>query len=850
MRTDRPPRTLAGVEDRAVQEARRLGKFWTLAGQVLERSLDDGFEPDGPIASHVPELVEEDRAFLSTFERLRSEVRRRYDAGDLAGAQGLLARFAEVDLREGYFPVVAGRLAVGGLPPPKVAALRVLHHVLTRWVELYAPIAPFAMEAIHRAFQPDGASVFDGTLAPALDAVVTAEAEGDYERWLSFGAALRVGRRRFGIPPTAELPRAVLLVNDEAVATRLRVTAPILSRLAHVAEILVGSPAQPWEGRRVEVRPILPAIQKTYGAQSARVVRILEQIPSRRVQDGVRAGTLSIALDGRQMPILAGMVEFAESLPDDVVPVAWGLGEVLISLPPDSERHRRRAPALSLDGYQIVRHLERRLQRAGGVAPELVVVSANGVLGEEMAKHALAVAQYAGVGQIAVNDGTITLPPAETSSGRTRRGERWRVYVPGLPIPPSIRKAQRSSAGRRRIPEFVEPRPEPEEFEVLEQSLREREESIRAIVEQIDHVVGRPVVGPAKVRLAVEAGLGTFEAIAHAPYDQLSAIPGFGPFVAGVLVESFGGALPSPTPRHRPRLVRPGNGETDRPTSPAAVVKPTYFPEVLVDPPPASTPPPLAPLSAPTPASLPVPLAAVPPPQALVMEPPVSAPAVAPVIVPAPVSAPVSEPASPPIPVPELVPIAPMVAILATPEPTALPPGIPGPSIPAAIPLEPPVPEGPPPPTSGVRLTLGDREDPAWRGFLDATSAGHRGLCLSREFPERRRALLGPRDVEVVWLSNVGKGSAVRPGDLPALTALLTLALTDRGVTAVFVEGGEYLVRIHGVGPVATLLRQLDALAVERSARIWWPINPALMPGADVEVLRGAVTVEVPEPAS
>ncbi|MCI4328679.1 MAG: DUF835 domain-containing protein, partial [Thermoplasmata archaeon] len=192
----------------------------------------------------------------------------------------------------------------------------------------------------------------------------------------------------------------------------------------------------------------------------------------------------------------------------------------------------------------------------------------------------------------------------------------------------------------------------------------------------------------------------------------------------------------------------------------------------------------------------------------------------------------------------------PMVAILAPPEPTPLPPGIPVPSIPAAIPPEPPVPEGPPPPTSGVRLTLGDREDPAWRGFLDATSAGHRGLCLSREFPERRRALLGPRDVEVVWLSNVGKGSAVRPGDLPALTALLTLALTDRGVTAVFVEGGEYLVRIHGVGPVATLLRQLDALAVERSARIWWPINPALMPGADVEVLRGAVTVEVPEPAS
>ena len=141
-------------------------------------------------------------------------------------------------------------------------------------------------------------------------------------------------------------------------------------------------------------------------------------------------------------------------------------------------------------------------------------------------------------------------------------------------------------------------------------------------------------------------------------------------------------------------------------------------------------------------------------------------------------------------------------------------------------------------------MTLGDREEPAWRNFLDATSAGHRGLCLSREFPERRRALLGPREVEVVWLSNVGKGPAVRPGDLPALTGLLRGALSDRGITAVFVEGGEYLVRIHGVGPIAALFRELDALAVERGSRIWLPINPALMQSSDVELLRSSVPVE------
>jgi uncharacterized protein DUF835/anticodon-binding protein len=1021
LRTHRPPRTLATIEDRSVQEARRLRKFWTLAARILDRSLTDGFTPDGPIAGHLGELEEEDRAFLSTFERMRVEVRRRFDAGDVAGAQQRLARFAEVDLREGYLPMVAPRLDLPGSPPSKVAAYRVLHHVVPMWVELYSPIAPFTMEAISRAFRADGGSVFDRTLAPVLDRVVTAEGEGDYERWRSIGEALRVGRHRLGLPVTALLPKVVLLVHDEAEADRLRATGATLARLAHVTEIVVSSPAHPWEGRRVDVRPILPAIQKTYGAQSARVVRLLEQIPSRRVQDGVRAGTLSIAFDGRQMPILAGMVEFSESLPDDMVPVAWGHGEILIAMPPEEGRQRRRAPALSLDGYRIVRHLERRLKRAGGVRPELVVVAAQGPLAEEMAKHSAAIAEYVGVGQVAVDDGALTLPPTETSLGRTRRGEAWRVYLPGIPVPvPTVKPARVSLPRRRRAPEFVAPRPELEAIEFLDQAVLDREGNVRSIVEQIDRVVGRPVVGPAKIGFVLDAGFETFEAISHAPFDSLAAVPGFGPFVAGVLVEAFGGEVP-PRPSHRRPHVAPLLDSEPRPPS-APPILPVERLIVEAAGPPTAPGPALAPLLAPTPPPVPradipsrpapgpgdppfVPRSAAPQPEPELVSPPVetsdsvpgsgttptevltptferptnaAAPADStlvpppePVLTPAVVilaeeplpadplpdlgstegapGAPASDPrpgveppedliveeAHPetrePAPTtdPDPVPISseggsgilpvepeppspvPVVEVPTTPAPdsdSALgPPADPNsgspldaseatrptpvresgtvvpevaPEVPLAVPpVEPPTPRMatgtmvlpptaplppetpsepaapepvavPAPPASGVRLTLGDREEPAWRDFLDATSAGHRGLCLSREFPERRRALLGPREAEVVWLSNVGKGPAVRPGDLAALTALLRGALTERGITAVFVEGGEYLVRIHGVGPIAALFGELDTLAVEHGARVWLPINPALMQPSDVEILRTSVAVESTDPAS
>jgi hypothetical protein len=809
LRTSAPPRSLAALSGRVVQEARRMRKLWAVARRILEQSIADGFVPDGAVAAHVAELSEEDRAFLSTFERVRAEVRQAYDAGQLAQAQGTLATFVEDDLRCGYLPMTASRLALPGLPPEKVAVYRVLHHVLPNWADLYAPVAPFAMEAIHRAFRSDGTSIFERSFAPGLDAVRNVEGEGDYDLWLSVAGAVRLGRRGMGVPATTVLPKAILLAEDEVVAGRLRATSSTLGRLLPVAELIVSSPDHPWDGRHVEVRPVLAAIQRTYGAQSARVVRILEQIPARKVQEGIRAGTLSVVFDGRQMPILPGMIELEESLPPDVVPVPWGRGELLLALPPDTGPHRRRAPALSLDGYRVVRHVARRLKRAGGVTPELLVVAADTALGEEIAKHAAAIAEYLGVGQVAVNDGTITMPPAETTSGRGRRGNRWRVYVPGVPAPPPRSKPGPKARGKGRVPEFLVPRPEAEAIEFLDQAVLDRESTVREIVDQVDRAVGRPIVGPAKVGLAFDAGFQTFEGLSHAPFEQLVAVPGFGPFVAAELIGAFGGHVPPRPARPRPVLHRPGSDDPGPSGESSQLEPPGVISEPVDSTPPTPEPPPTPPLLSAPPPPGPAPS----PGPALAAGSEVRPRAVFPL-------APPRRPESPSL---ALHPIV-------------------GPVDDAPPPPPPPVaPSGPP---SGVRLSLSGREDEAWRKFLDATSAGHRGLCLSREFPERRRALLGPRDVEVVWLSNVGKGSAVRPGDLPGLTAILTKALSERDVTAVFVEGGEYLVRLHGAGPIAALLTELDGLAVQKSARVWLPINPALMAAGDVDALTAAVGSE------
>ena len=54
-----------------------------------------------------------------------------------------------------------------------------------------------------------------------------------------------------------------------------------------------------------------------------------------------------------------------------------------------------------------------------------------------------------------------------------------------------------------------------------------------------------------------------------------------------------------------------------------------------------------------------------------------------------------------------------------------------------------------------------------------------------------------------------------------------------------YLEGVEYLVRIHGPEKTLGLLRELDGLARSTQARLFVPVNPALMDPAGADRLLG-----------
>jgi hypothetical protein len=1051
----------ASLANRVRQEDRRLRKVWQVAADLLARIERDGYAIDtGPIGSHLSELEEEDRALLSLFERMRLEVFRDFDLGAIDRAQERLARFFEDDLRRGYLGMVRPRLQASGLPPSKATVYRLLAHILPAWAELAAPIAPATMEAIHRAFRGDAESLVERPFTPIQEMALDAKLETSYRQWRSIAAALRQYRRELGVAPTLVLPPVVLFVREEGPAEELREASGTIARLIGVASVEVASPNEPWEGKRVEAHPVLAEIQKTYPTQAPRVARLIAGMNGRRVQEGVRSHSLELVLEGHPTPILPSMVEFTESLPPGVVPVPWELGELFVTVPnaaaaPDG----RLAPALTPDGFRVFRALRRRLDRSPTPsAAERIILACRGSLAEELERHATALSRYFDDREVTVRPDPSGFPTEESYFGRTRRGEPWALWIPGIVVP-ARHKTRARRPHRPRVPPLAATSVEQAELDFASPELVAREAAIRLDVAAFDRALGRPLMSPAKLAAARDAGFSDFDSLAQAEFGRLAGLPGFGPVIAAAFLERFQSdgverpvsaprsPAPAPLPADGPRadlrstdidstepdaspdhgpavpvlapepapattaeadppsligMLSPAGPSTELPlpigptvslepaapdgvpgesgspplaSSPASGADPSVplpgasdpssdgmnFPDPpVMEPPPnrmadeaspevplaegeppfpdekaaaptldtpppeepparvgpeasvpiddVTTPRPLDGPSAPpvdrsdanakaeaigeqqesdaSPASfdeVPIPPDREPVPEADEIVPADPAPPDAPeggeppgeILPPADLPFPeVSDGAAPearPDP-PESVPDGPAVesnpmpateplvrteATEAGPTPLADEPEavaetaqeatVAGPAGPepafeaertdaleASEPAPPPpsvLPPLPAPvgPMAGLELWSNDSPEEAWRAFLEATGSGHRGLCLSREFPDRLRAFLGPRDAEVYWLSNVGRERSIRPSDLGAITELLHTGLERRGVTAIFLEGVEYLLRVHGIDRTVGFLRALDTESAARDARVWLPLNPALI---------------------
>jgi hypothetical protein len=557
VRSTGSPGTAATLVARCAQEHRRLERLWAAARGVLAQLDASGLATGGqPIGGFVGELGPEDRAFLARFERLRIQSLADYDRAAPALAYRRLARFLDNDLAT-YLAWARSRLVLSGVPPPKRAALRTLLHVLSQTTLLLAPVAPHVAESIHRALARPRATVMQETAGGVDRTLLDDDRARAWDRWLSVTRALDRFRRALHLPPGSTLPSVVLALGSDPLADPYRAEAPILERLAHVAKVEVYSPGAPWPGRRRRIEPVESEVQRVYPSRAAQILHLLRRMPERKGTDPGSGGEFTMVVNGEPTRILPSMVRVRETIPDRVVPVAWSGGEIYAEVPTGQGAPARLPPPLSTDAFRLVERVEHELRgvpgRAGPTAPEVVVVAPE-ALSAELAPVAPALAAYLGASRFTIAPAGGSPSPGPRIEGRTHAGARWTVQLGRPAVPARQRKLRLPGHGERIRPAYAPADVVPVVMDFSDESVLARQATVRALGQELDDLLGVPLLGPSKLEEAWARGLRSLDDFRAAPWSAIVSIPGFGPSVASALVTKLGGTVPPRelrSPRYR-----------------------------------------------------------------------------------------------------------------------------------------------------------------------------------------------------------------------------------------------------------------------------------------------------------
>jgi hypothetical protein len=548
----------ATFEERCRQERGLLDRFLAASREVLAH-IDAPERPTfaQPVASFLGELEPEDRAVLARFERMRIQAIADFERGAAGAALRRIGRFLDNELAT-YRQWARPRIDATPSSPTRRAALRTVAHILLQSALLIAPVAPHTAEAVHGALAPRRVSVFEESVPGVERTLLDDERAKAWDRWTSVLRAVARARRALGLPAGTAIPRLVLVVGSDPTADAYHAEAAIVERLAKVTRLEVASPAHPWAGRRRQLRPVESEIQRVYSSRAAQIIHLLRRTTERKVVDPGQGFALMV--NGQPTQILPSMIDWVETLPERTVPSPWRDGEMYLELPVGPGGVAPPPPPLSVDAFRLVERVRHRIRetRPDPSAVAVVLVVASGGLGAELTSVAPGIATHLGLKEFRVVPTERDLPPGRWERGREHSGAPWAFHLSGAPrgVPPVKQRPVRVRGDRLR-PAFSPASIAPSVLNYSEDEYVARHAAVRSLGEQMDELLGRPLLGPSKMDAAWDAGLRSVDDFRKADWQTLVDLPGFGEPIAATLVEKLGGIVP-PRPV-RPRRV-PGNG--------------------------------------------------------------------------------------------------------------------------------------------------------------------------------------------------------------------------------------------------------------------------------------------------
>jgi len=125
-------------------------------------------------------------------------------------------------------------------------------------------------------------------------------------------------------------------------------------------------------------------------------------------------------------------------------------------------------------------------------------------------------------------------------------------------------------------------------------------------------------------------------------------------------------------------------------------------------------------------------------------------------------------------------------------------------------------------------LVFASHSDDVYRLFRAALDHGRKGFAVTRSFPEKVQQEYG-LSCPIVWLSNVGKGNAIRPKDVEKLSLSIEQFLAHAEGGVVLIDGVEYLITNNNFLTVLRLLQSVRDQVAIRRATLLFPVNPATL---------------------
>ncbi len=159
----------------------------------------------------------------------------------------------------------------------------------------------------------------------------------------------------------------------------------------------------------------------------------------------------------------------------------------------------------------------------------------------------------------------------------------------------------------------------------------------------------------------------------------------------------------------------------------------------------------------------------------------------------------------------------------------------------------PAAPAGPATPGRGSELEASStylveeaQPEAVYRTFEDALRGGRPGLCVTRVYPRRLQERFGGGGLSVLWLSNVGKESSIRPKDLEKLSLAVEQFLArEHGV--VLLDGLEYLVTNNNFLTVLRLVQALRDQVAIHNGTLLLSVNPSSLEAHQLTLLEREV---------